>query len=313
MSCRNVPAILLCWGNPGWGRTLETRVQLSKHQESRTGHGSNSALKAVLYLLKAPCFRNKFLRNCCLLYSYNPGCSARHGALCAFVLVVSDSLQPHRLQPARPLCPWDSPGKKAGAGCHFLLRGGRPNPGIKSEPLLHPGRWVLSPPSQVSQGSDYEAAAQQPAGHRCHPHPGTLGNTDFKAKTGTFSCKFQSDTGKKKTIIFFLTSKFLFYLFIYFFYLWWILSYIEMKQPWVYMCSPSRSPLPPPSPPAPSMSSQCTRSKRLSHASNLVICFTLDNIHVSMLFSGNIPPSPSPTESKRLFYKSVSFFFLFCI
>ena len=43
----------------------------------------------------------------------------------------------------------------------------------------------------------------------------------------------------------------------------------------------------------------------------LVICFTLDNIHVSMLFSWTIPPSPSPTESKRLFYKSVSFFF-FC-
>ena len=41
----------------------------------------------------------------------------------------------------------------------------------------------------------------------------------------------------------------------------------------------------------------------------LVICFTIDNIHVSMLFSWNIPPSPSPTESKRLFYKSVSFFF----
>ena len=30
-----------------------------------------------------------------------------------------------------------------------------------------------------------------------------------------------------------------------------------------------------------------------------------------MLFSWNIPPSPSPTESKRLFYKSVSLF-LFC-
>ena len=43
-----------------------------------------------------------------------------------------------------------------------------------------------------------------------------------------------------------------------------------------------------------------------------VICFTLDSIHVSMLFSWNIPPSPSPTESKRLFYKSVSLF-LFCI
>ena len=44
----------------------------------------------------------------------------------------------------------------------------------------------------------------------------------------------------------------------------------------------------------------------------LVSCFTLDSIHVSMLFSWNIPPSPSPTESKRLFYKSVSLF-LFCI
>ena len=44
----------------------------------------------------------------------------------------------------------------------------------------------------------------------------------------------------------------------------------------------------------------------------MVICFILDNIHVPMLFSWNIPPSPSPTESKRLFYTSVSLF-LFCI
>ena len=33
----------------------------------------------------------------------------------------------------------------------------------------------------------------------------------------------------------------------------------------------------------------------------LVICFTLDNICVSMLFSRNIPPSHSPTESRILF------------
>ena len=44
----------------------------------------------------------------------------------------------------------------------------------------------------------------------------------------------------------------------------------------------------------------------------LVICFTIDNIHVSMLFSRNIPPSPSPTESKSLFCTSGSLF-LFCI
>ena len=65
---------------------------------------------------------------------------------------------------------------------------------------------------------------------------------------------------------FFLVVEFSFFLF---FFLWWILSYIEMKQPRVYMCSPSQPPLPPPSPPIPSRFSQCTRSERLSHASNL--------------------------------------------
>ena len=44
----------------------------------------------------------------------------------------------------------------------------------------------------------------------------------------------------------------------------------------------------------------------------LVICFTLGSILVSMLFSQNIPPLPSPTESKNLFCTSVSLF-LFCI
>ena len=37
--------------------------------------------------------------------------------------VISDSLQPHRPQPARLLCPWDFPGKSTGASCHFLLQG----------------------------------------------------------------------------------------------------------------------------------------------------------------------------------------------
>ena len=40
-----------------------------------------------------------------------------------------------------------------------------------------------------------------------------------------------------------------------------------MNQPWIYMCSPSRSPLPPPSPSHPSGSSQCTSPEHPSDAS----------------------------------------------
>ena len=36
--------------------------------------------------------------------------------------VVSDSVQPHRQQPTRLPCPWDSPGQNTGVGCHFLLQ-----------------------------------------------------------------------------------------------------------------------------------------------------------------------------------------------
>ena len=35
---------------------------------------------------------------------------------------MSDSVRSHRLQPTRLSHPWDSPGKNAGVGCHFLLQ-----------------------------------------------------------------------------------------------------------------------------------------------------------------------------------------------
>ena len=55
-------------------------------------------------------------------------------------------------------------------------------------------------------------------------------------------------------------------------------------------------------------SSQCTSPKHPVSfiAPGLAICFLYDIIHVSMPFSQIIPPSPSPTESKSLFYISVS-------
>ena len=63
--------------------------------------------------------------------------------------VVSDSLQPHGLQPTRPLCPWDFPGKNTGVGCHFLLRGIFLTQGcllwqVDSLPLNHQGSPRLS-------------------------------------------------------------------------------------------------------------------------------------------------------------------------
>ena len=60
----------------------------------------------------------------------------------------------------------------------------------------------------------------------------------------------------------------------------------------------------------PSGSSQCTSPEHPVSCIILgqAICFTYDNVHVSMLYSQIIPPLPSPTESKRLFFTSVSLF-----
>ena len=43
--------------------------------------------------------------------------------------VVSDSLWSYGLYPTRLLCPWNSPGKITGVGCHFLLQGIFPTQG----------------------------------------------------------------------------------------------------------------------------------------------------------------------------------------
>ena len=59
--------------------------------------------------------------------------------MCCAVLshsVMSNSLWPHGLQPARILCPWDSPGNNTGVGCQFHPQGIFPTQG--SNPgLLH--------------------------------------------------------------------------------------------------------------------------------------------------------------------------------
>ena len=59
-------------------------------------------------------------------------------ALCCYVShsALSDSLRPHGLQPARLLCPWNSPGKNPGMSGHSLLQGIFPSQGLNPG-LLH--------------------------------------------------------------------------------------------------------------------------------------------------------------------------------
>ena len=67
----------------------------------------------------------------CEIHSYSEGK--------ANVLVaqwVSDSLQPHGLQPTRLLCPWNSPGKNTEEGSYSLLQGIFPTQG-SNQGLLH--------------------------------------------------------------------------------------------------------------------------------------------------------------------------------
>ena len=65
---------------------------------------------------------------------------------------MSDSLQHYGLYPAMLLCPWDSPGKNTGVGCHALLQGILPTQGSNSSLLclLHGqvGSLPLGPPEK---------------------------------------------------------------------------------------------------------------------------------------------------------------------
>ena len=56
------------------------------------------------------------------------------------------TVRPHRRQPTRLHCPWDSPGKNTGVGCHFLLQCMK----VKSESEVSQSRLTLSDPMDCS-------------------------------------------------------------------------------------------------------------------------------------------------------------------
>ena len=59
---------------------------------------------------------------------------------------MSDSVRPRRQQPNRLLCPWDSPGKNTGVGCHFPLQCVK----MKSESEVAQSCLTLSDPMDCS-------------------------------------------------------------------------------------------------------------------------------------------------------------------
>ena len=61
---------------------------------------------------------------------------------CCITSFMSDSVRPHRWQPTRLLCPWDSPGKNTGVGCHCLLQCMK----VKSESEVAQSCWTLATP-----------------------------------------------------------------------------------------------------------------------------------------------------------------------
>ena len=71
---------------------------------------------------------------------------------CVYTLSRVRLFWPHELQPARLLCPWDSPGKHTEVGCHFLLQGNLPHPGIiLRSPALAGGFFTTEPAGKLLQ------------------------------------------------------------------------------------------------------------------------------------------------------------------
>ena len=88
------------------------------------------------HLSLSPALANGFFSNSCCCYCY----------CCYVTSVESDFVRPHRWQPTRRPCPWDSPGKNTGVGCHFLLQCMK----VKSESEVTQSCLTLSNPMDYS-------------------------------------------------------------------------------------------------------------------------------------------------------------------
>ena len=104
-------ALSLSWPKSLWSDfwMFYSSLQQKAWSWARTPYGVEVYL--TVFLLKLPWTTNDLISHekylCCC-------CTVSQSCL---------TLQPHGLQPARFLHPWDFPGKNTGVGCHSLLQG----------------------------------------------------------------------------------------------------------------------------------------------------------------------------------------------
>ena len=71
------------------------------------------------------------LRGCLCFTCLGQGTEGKPAYFCHACMCAQSCLTLCDPMPARLLCPWDSPGKNTGVGCHFLSPGKLPDPGIE--------------------------------------------------------------------------------------------------------------------------------------------------------------------------------------
>ena len=122
---------------------------ISVTQEVITSLTSITVIDSFWFLFYFFCFFFELGCNCLtmlLVYAVEQSESVicTHVRSCSVVSVVSDSLQPRGQSPTRLLCPWHSPGKNTGVGCHALLQGSFLTQGLNLSLLrLQHCRWIL--------------------------------------------------------------------------------------------------------------------------------------------------------------------------
>ena len=94
-----------------------------------------------------------------------PWNTSKDVAAAAVTSVVSDSVRPHRQQPTRLRCPWDSPGKNTGMGCHFLLQCMKVKVKLKSLSHVRPS---VTPWTAALQAPPSMGLSRQGTGVGCH-------------------------------------------------------------------------------------------------------------------------------------------------